>query len=145
MHEHDMHEDGAARSLHSIEAGGQHLLMLSRRRMFEIMDEIDRGDFREAHATAQQLANTLAPLASAQAYIAIADGSKLVAARDLTVGMVLTEVGEITEHEVTDCPAPRCRGHVKLKIGEHEAQYPGDVELYVQVAEKTDEESVVET
>lgn len=127
-----MHDDGAVAALHSIQAGGQHLLMLARRRIAECLDEMDKGDFREAHSTAQGIVGSLAALAHAQAYIAIADGSKLVRARELKVGDVLTDVGEITEVEVTECPAEQCRGHVKFKIGEHhEAGYDGDVELYV--------------
>lgn len=133
-----IHDDGAVKALRSIESGGHHLLMLARRRVGELLNELDEGDFREAHSTAQALASTLTPLASAQAYIAIADGSKLMAARDLRPGMVLTDLGEITEHHMTECAIERCRGHVKLKIGEHDVEYSGDVELYVDVSESSE-------
>lgn len=126
-----MHDDGATAALHSIEAGGQHLLMLTRRRIAECLDEMDKGDFREAHSTAQSIVASLSPLAHAQAYIGVAHGSKLVPARELKVGDVLTDVGEITEVEVTECPAERCQGHVKFKIGDHEVGYDGNVELYI--------------
>lgn len=132
-------DNGVRRAMHSIEAGGHHLVIQSRRKLAELWDEIEKGDFREAHGTTQQLTALLSPLAHAQTYLGIADGSKLVMARDLSIGDVLAEVGPVTEHEVTECSAERCRGHVKLKVGEHELEFAGDVELYVTHDEGADE------
>lgn len=131
--EHASHDidDGVTRTLHSIQAGGQHLVMMTRRRVGEILDRLDEGDFRAAWTAAESCQQALGPLAEAQGYIAIAHGARLTAARDLKVGMVLVNVGEVSEVEATECGHAACSGHVKLKIGEHEKTYAGDTEFYV--------------
>lgn len=130
----NVHEDGATKMLAAIESGGHLLLMLTRRKIGSVLDDLDKGDFRAASGHLQEALSSVSPLANAQVYVAIAEGAKLVQARELEAGMVLKNVGEITNIEVTECGADRCGGHVKLMIGErHEAEYSGDTELYVDV------------
>jgi hypothetical protein len=129
--EHEHGEDGVASTLHSIQAGGQHLVMIARQRIAELMDELDKGDFTQACIVTQKIESALAPLSHAQGYIAIADDAQLIKARELRKGMEIVNVGEVIEVEVRECGAARCDGHVKLKIGEHENEYAGYLELYV--------------
>lgn len=131
MMDHDVHDDRVAQTLEAIRTGGMHLVVMARRRTSEALDALDAGDFRSATNKFQEASAALAPLANAQSYIAIADGSVMKHARELEAGMVLTDVGEVTHVEVTECAAERCRGHVKVKIGEHEMDFGGDSELYV--------------
>lgn len=129
----DQHiEDAATKTLNGIAAGGQHLLIVARRRIFEVLDAMEAGDFREAMAAANNLTGVLSPLSHAQTYIGIAEDTQLVPARELAVGMVLAEVGEITEFDVSECSAMSCKGHVKMKVGdEHPMEFRGDQELFV--------------
>lgn len=129
----DLHDDGATKRLRSFETGGHHLLAITRRRIGEVLDDLDKGEFRDASSHLQEALGAIGPLAHAEAYIAIADGAKLLPARELEAGMVLQGVGEITNVEAHECGAARCGGHVKIQIGErHEAEYSGDTELYIE-------------
>lgn len=130
-HSHDNYDEGANRALEAIKAGGQHMLAHIRTRISEVLDDLDSGDFRGAYDHLGEASSMVAPLASAQNSLAVADGSVLMVARDLHQGMVLVDMGEISEIEVTNCTAQKCDGHVKVKIGEHEADYRGNTKLYV--------------
>ncbi len=130
-HSHSAHDAGATQTLQAIQAGGQRLLAIARQRIAGVLDALDAGDFRVAAGGLQEALSSVAPLANAQTCIAIADGSVLVRAADLKDGMNLADIGEIGGVEVTHCPAEKCTGHVKFKIGSHDFDYPGDSELYV--------------
>lgn len=128
----DDHIDaGAARQFEKIRAGGRQLLVVTRQRIGEALDEVDKGDFMAAHHKLQQASGAMSQLAQAQQFIAVADGSRMVKAVDLEEGLYLTDVGEVTSVEVEECASPQCPGHVTLKIGEHELTLLGCEELYV--------------
>jgi hypothetical protein len=129
-----LHADGASRALDAIRSGGEHLLVTIRQRMVLIYDCIDEGDFHTALSYAGDIQSSLASLASAQTYIAIADGSRLIKAADVEVGMTVVNVGEVTDVSVEDCPNERCKRHVTLKVGEHEMAFRGEQEVYVAAA-----------
>lgn len=130
MESHDLDAKVTVR-LEAIKAGGRQLVTLARQRVSEVLDALDDGDFRLTLEGLHAAEAAIAPLANAQAYLAIASDAVLVAARDLRDGMVLVDVGEIADVSVHDCTAERCTGHVKFKIGNHDAEYGGDAELYV--------------
>jgi len=129
---HMTHDEGAARTLDAIRSGSDHLLMTARRRIGEALDAIDEGSFSKAMGALNEAESAIAPLATAQTYIAVADGSRRVEAKSLEVGMVLKGVGPVDSVEVATCAALRCEGHVKVKIGEHDLNLIGDQELYVE-------------
>lgn len=134
MTDHDhVPEDGIGQTLRSIEAGGRSLIMAAHQHIGAALNALDDGDFRVAVNELSAAQNSLGALANAQVYIAIADGSQVKKARDLAVGDVLTDVGEIIEFELTECGNERCAGHVRFKIGEHESLYDGDAKFYVQL------------
>jgi hypothetical protein len=120
-------------ALRAIEAGGQQLVMQARQRVAKILDALDEGDFVEAFQAAKLVQQSLGPLTNAQNYIAVAGNSRLLAARELKTGMVLTDVGAVTDVTINECVAEVCEGHVKISIGAHEVEYDGGTELYVRV------------
>lgn len=130
-HSHSEHDAGATQTLQAIQAGGHRLLAIARQRIAGVLDALDAGDFRMAAGGLQEALSSVGPLANAQTCIAVADGSILVKAADLKDGMNLADIGDISGVEVTHCPAEKCQGHVKFKIGPHDFDYSGDAELYV--------------
>jgi hypothetical protein len=128
--EHTEHfEDGAVKGLDAIHSGGRHTLVVIRQRIGEALDELDKGDFTEAQQKLALAAGMASNLSHAQQYIAIADGSRLIKATELQVGMELTRVGTVTAVEREDCPV--CGQHVKIKVGEHDVQYHSGHDVYV--------------
>jgi hypothetical protein len=136
---HSAHDVGAYQTLQKIQAGGHHLLTITRRRLVGVLDELDNGDFRQAYSNMQEAMGPMGALANAQTFMGVADGAVLIDAANLKVGMVLRDVGEIGDVTITQCAATRCSGHVHLKIGEHEVDYVGDAELYVECASLPDD------
>lgn len=125
--------DSASETLHHIERGGHHLLMVTRRRIGAFLDELDKGEFRSAMEELDGARASLLPLAQAEATMAIASTSSLVPVRDLRPGMVLTDVGEITSVEAQDqCGNQRCSGHVQIIVGEQPVQLDADAEVYIE-------------
>lgn len=132
-HEHDFpHEAGAAKTLARIEAGSRHLLTITRRRIAEVLDALDEGDFQKADIAMATARQTISPLAQAQSYIAIAGDSELIKVADLRNGMYVADIGTVTELTVDQCDAAKCSGHVKFKVGEHELEFGANQEVYVQ-------------
>jgi hypothetical protein len=129
---HRPHDEGTTRTLDAIRSGANHLLIIARRRIAEALDALDEGSFGKALGKLNEAESSIAPLASAQTYIAIADGSRVVEAVQLEAGMVLKGVGPIEAVNTTMCSAQRCSGHVKVTVGEHELDFTGDQELYVE-------------
>lgn len=131
-HDHAAHDSGAQSTLDRIEAGSHHLLTITRRRIADVLDALDEGDFRAAvqsMATAQQ---AMTPLANAQSYIAIAGNAELIETQELKIGMVIVDVGTVSTVEVEQCDALHCDGHVKVKIGEHEMSFGAKQQVYVE-------------
>lgn len=133
MRHNDEHEDGSERQLRAIHAGGHQLVIMIRQRIAACLDRLDEGEFRDADEELDKASNYLGALANAQRYIAIADGARLLAASELAEGMYITEVGRVDSVEVESCPAPHCRRHVKVMVGEHPLEFHGDTELFVDV------------
>lgn len=132
MDSHFPTDEGATKTLERISAGGRHLVTITRQRIGDALNELDEGDFRAASTSLQTAVQALGPLAHAENYIAVAD-ALLMDTRDLQPGMVIVDVGEITEVEVEEeCGMSRCDGHVKVKFGEHEYTWSGRQQVYVQ-------------
>lgn len=129
-----MHDDGIEKALNAIHAGGHQLVMLVRTRVAQLLDELDRGDFRNALNYVGDISQSVGALAQAQGTIAIAEGSHLVKALDLEVGMELTDIGVIEEKTTEECGHTRCNGHVKVKVGTHEMASAGNAEFFVRDA-----------
>jgi hypothetical protein len=125
--------DGITERLVAITQGAQHLVVIARQRVAQMLDALDAGDFRRAIQHLNEAESLLTPLATAQQYIAIADGNRLVRASELEVGMVLTQVGQI-ESVDKDAQCTGCGNHhILVKVGgiDNELSFHRDQELYV--------------
>lgn len=132
MEHHDhLHTDGAARVLESIRSGADHLIVITRQRVGAALDALDAGDFARVVTHLSDALGCVQPLWEAERSIAIADGSRLVKAEDLTVGMELVNLGPVSEVEVEDCGKAFCNRHVTVKVGGHEMELRGEQEMYV--------------
>lgn len=135
----DIHAEGASRALDAIRSGGDHLIVITRQRISSALDALDEGNFARAASYLSDALGCVQPLSNASHYIAIADGSRLIPAKDLQVGMTLTNVGEVTELDIETCASERCQRHVKLKISDHEMEFRGDQEVYVSITDQPEE------
>ncbi len=136
-----VHADGAQRQLDAIRAGGQRVVMLIRQEIGSALNALEEGDFTKLVEKLSRANSWGATLANAQQYIAIAHGSKLVLAADVEVGMVLTDVGEVSDVTIEDCASRHCRRHIEIKVGEHELRFSGDQEVYVNDPEQEEVEA----
>lgn len=133
-----IHADGATRALDAIRAGGEHLIVQVRQRMSTTLDALDEGDFVKCANYLADALQSVQALSQAQQFIAIAEGTRLILAADVEVGMTVTNVGEVTDMTVEPCVNERCRRHINLKIGEHELTFRGDQEVYVDLTAMTE-------
>jgi cellobiose-specific phosphotransferase system component IIA len=125
----------AARTLDAIRNGGGTLVLSTRQRINEAVKALDDGDFAEALRRLHEAQQTISPLANAQAYIAIADSGRMVRASDLEVGMVMSQLGEITEIAQATCEHSDCPGHFVVTVGDNSpVVLDGDTTIYVEVA-----------
>lgn len=134
----EVHSDGADRQLDAIRAGGQRLVVMVRKEVGAALDELDSGEFVKVTDQLRRAAYWAGLLAEAQQGIAIASGSKLIPAADVTPGMVLTDVGEVSDVTVEDCASVLCRRHIEIKVGDHRLNYHGDQAVYVDVEAAVD-------
>lgn len=131
-HGHFPGDEGATRTLDRIGAGARHLIIITRQRIADALNELDDGDFRGVSASLAAAAQVVGPLAHAESYVAVAD-AELMDTRDLRPGMVIVDLGEVTDVSVENCGLDRCEGHVKINFGEqHEYTWGGGQQVYVQ-------------
>lgn len=125
--------DPLTERLLSITQGAQHLVVVARQRIAQTLDALDAGDFEATVQRLNEAIGVLTPVLNAQLYVAVADGNKLIRARELVDGMVLTGVGSVESVSHNE-PCSHCGDeHVRVKVagGEHELNLHSDQELYV--------------
>lgn len=133
-----MHDEpSAAKTLDAIRSGGGNLLLSIRARVNEASRALDDGDFVRAQAILAEASQHIVPLAQAQQYLAIADTARLMRVRDLEVGMIVTNLGEV-RHVHFEEHGDSC-GHYLIRVGDDEDAQPlvldGDQSVYIEVGE----------
>lgn len=129
-----MTDPGITAALEQIERGGRHLVTITRKRVAEVLDALDAGDFALAADTLGEARNTIVPLAQAQKGIAVADAD-LVAVSDMRPGMLVVDVGRVDAVEPQEvCGHVNCDGHVKLTVAGQEMVLGAKQEMFVKRA-----------
>lgn len=131
-HMHDGEPEVEA-ALAKITAGARYFVKIARQRTAVALEMLDRGDFMQAANYFGYAQQAVSGLAYAQGNVGVAGGAILTNAKDLKVGDVLADIGEITEVEVNHCEgAIKCPGHVKVKFGgDHELLFLGHQDAFV--------------
>lgn len=127
-------QPSAAGSLDAIRNGAGNMLVTIRQRINEAVTAFDEGDFALGQQRLDEARACAQPLANAQTYLAVADTGRIVRARDLEAGMMMTKIGEITEVVKGECDHESCPGHFLIHVGGHEPiLLDGDTTIYVDV------------
>jgi hypothetical protein len=128
-------ERSAARSLDQIRQGGQALMLVAKQRLKEIEQALEEGRFIDAMTRAQELVGKLHPLAEAENYLSVFADTFVLRADEVTEGMVLHNVGRVTEvssrsHDIgEEMPCV----HVQLSVEGRDkpVEFPPDRELVI--------------
>lgn len=128
-------QPSAARQLDAIRNGSANMLLTIRHRINEATKALDDGEFTSAQQRLQEALQCIGPLAHSQAYLAIADTSRMIRAAGLESGMTMTGVGEITEVSTVECEHEDCPGHYVVTVAgfEQPVVLDGDNAVYVVV------------
>lgn len=131
----------AALTLDNIRAGGANVLLSARQRINEAVRALDDGEFLEAEERLTESAALVHLLAGSQKTLGLATGH-IIRARELEVGMTMTDIGEVTRVEPEDCGHQACPGHFLVTIGPSgnpPLKLDGDATVFVEAQALTDE------
>jgi hypothetical protein len=120
----------ASETLDRIRRGGTHLILAAQRWLAETEELLDDGDFQGAMEAAAELEEKITALAVAEGSLGPVSHARIVKCRVLEVGVILTEVGEVTAIERCPCGQDHCDRMV-LTIDEHAVNFPADAEMVV--------------
>jgi hypothetical protein len=93
---------------------------------------LNEGDFQAAMKTAAQLHEKISALAAAEGSLATVSDARILKCKDVEVGMMLADVGEVTAIDQCQCCQHHCDRMI-LTIGEQPVSFPADAEIIVAV------------
>ena len=113
-----------------IRRGGTHLILAAQRRLTETKVLLDEGDFQGAMKTAAQLHEKVRALAVAEGSLGTVSDARILRCKDIAIGMMLADVGEVTAIEPCPCGQNHC-DRIVLTIEEQPVNFPADAEIIV--------------
>jgi hypothetical protein len=127
---HQHPEGTASNTLDRIRRGGTHLILAAHRRLAETKALLDEGDFQGAMKTTGQLHEKVSALAVAEGSLATVSDARILKCKDVTIGMTLADVGEVTAIEPCPCGQDHCT-RIVLTIEQQPVNFPADAEIIV--------------
>jgi hypothetical protein len=129
--ERDAHPRGtASETLDRIRRGGTHLILAAQRSLGETKALLDEGDFQAAMKAAARLHEKISALAIAEGSLASVSDARILKCSDIEVGMMLSDVGEVTSIEPCRCGQDHC-DRIVLTLDDQSVSFPADAEIIV--------------
>jgi hypothetical protein len=129
--ERDAHPRGtASETLDRIRRGGTHLILAAQRSLGETKALLDDGDFQSAMKAAARLHEKISALAVAEGSLGSVSDARILKCSDIEVGMMLSDVGEVTAIEPCQCGQDHC-DRIVLTLGDQVVSFPADAEIIV--------------
>ena len=130
MEDHVHPKGTASETLDRIRRGGTHLILAAHRWLAETKALLDEGDFQGAMKTAAQLHDKISALAVAEGSLGTVSDARILKCRDVEIGMMAADVGEVTAIERCPCGQDHC-DRIVLTIEEQPVNFPADAEIIV--------------
>lgn len=128
---HPGHPEGTASdTLDRIRAGGAQLIVAAHRRLGDVKTQLDEGNFKGAMGAAAQLHEKISALAEAESAMGAVAEACILKCREITVGMALVELGEVTAIEPCPCGQAQC-DRIVLTVGDQPVNLVANAELIV--------------
>lgn len=131
--------DKQAEKIHAMRDGAEQLVALAEGRIIEAQEALANGDFALAAGRLGEARSKLQPLVEADSYMGGLKDTRVIRAKHLQEGMVMTGLGRIEELDVSQDD----HGHdkpcvsVTAKFSDHPnpQRYAGDQEVLIRVGE----------
>jgi hypothetical protein len=120
----------ASETLDRIRRGGTHLILAAQRSLGETRALLDDGDFQGAMKSAARLHEKISALAVAEGSLASVSDARILKCSDIEVGMMLSDVGEVTAIEPCPCGQDHC-DRIVLTLEDQSVSFPADAEIII--------------
>lgn len=127
----------AAATLDKVREGGTIIVNLTRQRLKEAGEAVDEGRFNDAARNMQEALTKLQSLAHAEAALGeLADGTRIIRAKDVEEGMHLIAYGVVTKRGQHECARPGATNHTHIDLsfedGE-DAEFHAEQEVAIRI------------
>lgn len=129
--EHDLRKT-ATETFEQINRGGVNLLVAAQGRLIEAKQALEEGRFVDAGSATASAFAKIEALSTAESALGGMADRLIVKVKDVTVGMILPEVGPIEAINSCSCSVQSCQ-KIELTIHGESQRFTGDQEMLVQL------------